>query len=79
MAEAKKIEETIVKGITLTLSMEEAQALMALTGNVSGNRYESPRKQTDAVWLTLKRAGVENVFQGQLEGQFAFRRSGYVF
>ncbi|MFF5433439.1 hypothetical protein ACFY5K_25825 [Streptomyces griseofuscus] len=79
MAEAKKIEETVVKGITLNLSMKEAQALMAVIGNVSGNRYEAPRKHTDDVWLTLKRAGVENVFQNRVEGKISFRRSDYVF
>ncbi|MGW6597894.1 hypothetical protein [Streptomyces sp. NPDC055036] len=65
MAEAKK---TIVKKLvtstqevpafTLTLSKEEAEALMVLTGSISGDGSLSPRKHTDAVYRALSRAGV---------------------
>ncbi|MGW1673273.1 hypothetical protein [Streptomyces sp. NPDC002324] len=65
MAEAKSttIEKQVtekkqVPAITLTLSIEEAEALQALVGRVSGSTYASPRKHTDAIYIALDRAGV---------------------
>ncbi|MFD7605171.1 hypothetical protein ACFWAN_32650 [Streptomyces mirabilis] len=62
-AERTTVEKTVtekkkVPGITLTLSQEEADVLMALVGNVTGDSYASPRKHTDAVYTALSRAGV---------------------
>jgi hypothetical protein len=64
MAEAKsttveKVVETVEKlpAYQLTLSEEEAQALMVLTGSVHGDRRNSPRKHTDAIYYALSRAG----------------------
>ena len=65
MADAKMT--TIAKTVTkteqvpayrLTLSKDEALAVMALLANVSGDAYTSPRKHTDAVYSSLRQAGL---------------------
>jgi hypothetical protein len=65
MADAKRttVEKVVtekkkVPAITLTLTQEEAEALQALTGNITGDSYGSPRKHTDAVYHALSQAGV---------------------
>ncbi|MGW4446465.1 hypothetical protein [Streptomyces sp. NPDC004682] len=68
MAEAKKIEKTVVDGITLTLTPDEAAVLLSLTGNVIGDRYASPRKHADAVYYALKKTGAETKFNKNLSG-----------
>ncbi|MCY0963018.1 hypothetical protein [Streptomyces sp. H27-H5] len=59
MAEAKQNTRTITeKTVTLTLSVEEAEALVAITSRVGGHQSRSPRQHTDAVMAALKKAGV---------------------
>lgn len=65
MAEAKRtiVEKVVtekknVPTITLTLSKEEAEALYALVGNISGDGQGSPREHTDSVFYALSGAGV---------------------
>lgn len=65
MAEAKNttVEKLVTEtkqatAYTLTLSQDEAEALQALTGYVTGSSSTSPRKHTDAVYSALERAGV---------------------
>ncbi|MGI5196951.1 hypothetical protein ACQEVY_25530 [Streptomyces sp. CA-288835] len=65
MAEAKRttVEKTVTKtekvpAYTLTLSKDEALAVMALVGNVTGDSVGSPRKHTDAVYNSLRNAGL---------------------
>ncbi|MEU3278177.1 hypothetical protein [Streptomyces antibioticus] len=58
MAKAEKIEKKIIeKTITLTLSQEEAEALLAVVGRVTGSN-DSPRKHTGAVYSALGNAGI---------------------
>ncbi|MFE9442510.1 hypothetical protein ACFYO2_26740 [Streptomyces sp. NPDC006602] len=50
-------EKKKVTAFNLTLSAEEAEALMALVGNISGDS-NSPRMHTDSVYYALSNAGV---------------------
>ncbi|MEU3278176.1 hypothetical protein [Streptomyces antibioticus] len=70
MAKAKTNIKTSVEvtGITLTLTKEEAETLLLLTGNVNGDRYNSARKHSDSVYYALHAAGVKNTFQRQFTG-----------
>ncbi|MEU6389982.1 hypothetical protein [Streptomyces sp. NPDC046939] len=57
----KQVTETKkVPGVTLTLSKDEAEALLVLVGNVSGESA-SPRKSTDAIYYALRNAGVDTL------------------
>lgn len=64
MAEAsKKMEnitkiETVQTGVTLTLTMEEAQTLQDVVGRVGGHPQYSRRTHTDAIADALISAGV---------------------
>lgn len=74
MAEANKNTKTVVeKSYTLTLSEEEAQAILVLTGNVSGSSLTGPRKHADSVYWALSGQGVDNKFQKHYEGTARFR------
>lgn len=42
---------------TLTLNKDEAQALRAIVGYVSGSAFNTPRKHTDSIWSALQPAG----------------------
>lgn len=83
MAEAKsttvdkevvKVEK--VKVVTLTLSIEEAAALKAVVGSITGSPFDSPRKYTNSIYHALQRAGVTNgsnsVVNRQLSGMLTF-------
>jgi len=60
MAKAEKTTVT-TETITLTLSMEEAEVLRAVTGAVSG---VSPRRNaSDRVYYALEDAGVESNYR----------------
>lgn len=65
MAEAKRTiieqeftEKKRVPAVTLTLTIEEAEALHAVVGSISGDAKSSPRKHTDGLYYALKRAGI---------------------
>ncbi|MFC4501732.1 MULTISPECIES: hypothetical protein [Streptomyces] len=75
MADAKKITETVVKGITLTLTPEEAEIVLTLTGNLQGDRVSSPRKFADKVYYALNAAGVKPTFQAHLSGSLRLTNS----
>ncbi|MEU9404758.1 hypothetical protein AB0E08_03445 [Streptomyces sp. NPDC048281] len=67
MADAKRTtvekivsEKKKVPAVTLTLSHEEAEVLLALVGNLTGDSVNSPRKHTDAVYYALSGAGVSS-------------------
>ncbi|MGW1673272.1 hypothetical protein [Streptomyces sp. NPDC002324] len=67
MAEAKRtiIEQEVtetkkVPAVTLTLTVEEAETLMAVGAKVGGDRYTSPRKHYEAVTKALRNAGVRD-------------------
>lgn len=73
MAKAVKTEKTtIVKTVNLTLSEEEAQAVMTLVGNVTGDFDESPRKHSDSVYTALSKAGVTAKFRKHLSNSVRF-------
>ncbi|MDQ1016678.1 hypothetical protein [Streptomyces afghaniensis] len=68
MAEAKRttVEKLVtetkkVPAITLTLTPEEAEALHALVGNITGDSTGSPRKHTDGIYYALQRAGIDTI------------------
>lgn len=60
MATTKVETETkvIVTGITLTLTLREAIAIMAVTQNIAGSPDNSMRKYTDSVGNALRAVGV---------------------
>ncbi|MER6086554.1 hypothetical protein [Streptomyces bluensis] len=65
MAEAQKISKTIVEHkINLTLSIEEAETLMAVGAKIGGDPQHSPRKHYAAVVHALTKAGVRTYMQG---------------
>ncbi|MEV6419041.1 hypothetical protein [Streptomyces sp. NPDC051662] len=69
--EKQVVETKKIPSFTLTLTEEEAMALVALSANVKGNAENSPRKHTDAVYYALKSAGVStygNPILDQLSG-----------
>lgn len=54
MAEAQKTVKVVkTETVTLTLSKDEAEALVAVVGNVTGHGSNSPRKHTDAIYRAL--------------------------
>lgn len=68
MAEAKRttVEKVVtetkkVPAITLTLTPEEAEALHALVGNITGDSKDSPRKHTDGIYYALQGAGIDTL------------------
>ncbi|MFC8099420.1 hypothetical protein [Streptomyces sp. NPDC057363] len=68
MATAEKQTKTITKtDVTLTLSLDEAEMVMSLTGMVVGNSETGPRKQTDAIYHALSRAGVTAGYKRHIE------------
>jgi non-ribosomal peptide synthetase component E (peptide arylation enzyme) len=82
MAEVKNttIEKLVTKtekvpAYTLTLTKEEALALMVLAGNVTGSSTDSPRKHTDAVYRAFTKAGLSiggSEIQRQYSGSARF-------
>lgn len=74
--EVKKVEK--VKAIVLTLSIEEAAALKAVVGMISGSQ-SSPRKYTSDIYYALSAAGVTNgsnsAINRQLEGSMNWRET----
>jgi len=59
MAEAKRESRTVVERIvTLTLTLDEAESLKAVTRNVAGDTKHSRRKDIDAIGMALSNAGV---------------------
>jgi hypothetical protein len=85
MAEVKRttVEKLVTKteqvpAYTLTLSKDEALAVMVLVGNVGGSSHDTPRKHADAVYHGLRRAGLDVVshdFQRQLKGTVRFEKN----
>lgn len=75
MAEAKRIEEVVVKVITLELTMEEAQALAAVLSKVGGSVSHTRRGKTNDIECALLAAGVKSVTY-DLEGEMRFNRNG---
>ncbi|MFI2909441.1 hypothetical protein ACG2OD_14445 [Streptomyces sp. PDY-4] len=61
MAEATKKTRTVAtEVVTLTLSVEEAETLMAVGAKIGGDRSNSPRKHYDSVVAALSKAGVRD-------------------
>ncbi|WP_338781760.1 hypothetical protein [Streptomyces sp. DG1A-41] len=61
MAEATKKTRTVSKDfVTLTLSIEEAETLMAVGAKIGGDREDSPRAHYEAIVRALSRAGVRD-------------------
>jgi hypothetical protein len=65
MAEAKRtiIEQEVtqtkrVPAVTLTLTIEEAETLVAVGARIAGDRYKSPRRHYESVVSALSKAGV---------------------
>jgi non-ribosomal peptide synthetase component E (peptide arylation enzyme) len=85
MAEVKNtfVEKSVTKvekvpAYALTLSKDEALAVMVLVGNVTGSSQDSPRKHADAVYAALYKAGLSVVgtdLQRQLQGSIRFNVS----
>ncbi|MFF5371357.1 hypothetical protein [Streptomyces sp. NPDC013187] len=71
MAEAKRtiIEQEVtetkkVPAVTLTLTIEEAETLMAVGSRIAGDRYKSPRRHYESVVTALSKAGVRDFTAG---------------
>lgn len=61
MANAKQETRTITeKTVNLTLSIEEAETLVAVGSRVGGHQTRSPRQHMDAIVGALKQAGVRS-------------------
>lgn len=61
MAEATKQIRTVKKEtVTLVLSIEEAETLMAVGAKIGGSKENSPRGHYDAVVKALSAAGVRD-------------------
>ncbi|MFE6226880.1 hypothetical protein [Streptomyces sp. NPDC057854] len=56
--EVTETKQVPVPAVTLTLTIEEAEALHAVVGSISGNTKASPRKHTDGIYYALQRAGI---------------------
>ncbi|MFD7552992.1 hypothetical protein ACFV9E_00420 [Streptomyces sp. NPDC059835] len=56
--EIKKVEK--VPAISLTLTIEEAETLMAVLVKVAGSTTTSPRKHTNAILVSLEKAQVRD-------------------
>ncbi|MFE9442511.1 hypothetical protein ACFYO2_26745 [Streptomyces sp. NPDC006602] len=56
--EVKRVEK--VPGITLTLTIAEAETLIAVGAKIGGDREHSPRKHYEAVTKALLGAGVRD-------------------
>ncbi|MFD8886442.1 hypothetical protein ACFV0H_28595 [Streptomyces erythrochromogenes] len=56
--EVKKVEK--VPAISLTITIEEAEALTAVLVKVAGSMTNSPRKHTQAVLTSLEKAHVRD-------------------
>ncbi|MGI5196952.1 hypothetical protein ACQEVY_25535 [Streptomyces sp. CA-288835] len=85
MAEAAKttVSKTIervekVPAITLTVSIEEAETLMAVGAKIGGDPEHSPRKHYAAVTEALRDAGVRDYMVGG-EHPFKYLGSGALF
>lgn len=73
MAEAIRTEKVVrVDTVTLTLSIDEAEALRAVVGSVWGDENDSPRKHIDAIWNALRDAGVPNVLASLVSEEIRF-------
>ena len=68
-----KIVTTREPTYTLTLNKDEAQALRAVVGFVSGSAFNTPRKHTDAVWSALGGVGADDKWS--LSGTLRFIES----
>lgn len=67
MADAKRTiteqqvtETKKVPAVTLTLTIEEAETLMAVGSRIGGDRYKSPRRHFEAVVQALAKSGVRD-------------------
>lgn len=79
MAEAKKTEKkTVEETITLTLSREEAEALLTVTGSIGGSQ-KTARKHTSAVYYALLDLGISAKFNKYKSGSFQFNESPVSF
>lgn len=70
--EVKKVE--LVSEYKLTLTKDEAEALVALVASVTGDPAHSPRKHTEAIFFALTGQGVSLRLRNQIEGTFRFLR-----
>ncbi|MFJ3634648.1 hypothetical protein [Streptomyces sp. NPDC090112] len=76
--EVKKIEK--VSAISVTMTIEEAEALMAVLVKVAGSTTNSPRKHTSAVLQSLEKAGVRDwEAPGHPFSLLADRNGGFAF
>jgi hypothetical protein len=61
MAEATKQIRTVKhESVTLTLSAEEAEVIMAVGAKIGGDRHGSPRKHYESIVSALAKAGVRD-------------------
>lgn len=73
MAKAETSTQAVIKKkVTLTLSEEEAQVLMTLTGMCTGDFDESPRKHSDNVYDALQKAGISAAYLKYAQGSIRF-------
>ncbi|MEU9404757.1 hypothetical protein AB0E08_03440 [Streptomyces sp. NPDC048281] len=56
--EVKRVEK--VQGITLTLTMEEAETLIAVGAKIGGDKVATPRAHIESVIAALRKAGVRD-------------------
>ncbi|MEU6704742.1 hypothetical protein [Streptomyces wuyuanensis] len=68
MAEAQKTTRTVVeKTFTLTLSVDEAETLMAVGAKIAGDQVDSPRKHFEAIVRALGKAGARDFTASKYE------------
>lgn len=75
MAKAKLHPIPAQYEVVLTLTLEEAKTLRALTGGVGGSKDNSPRKHTDAIWGALCSQGISDELCTAYSGSICFRSS----
>lgn len=74
MATANKVEEIVVKGVTLELSLEEAETLASALSMVGGSVYTTRRQHTNEIENALREAGIET-FVYDLTGELRFNQN----
>ena len=76
MAEAQRITETVIvdKGISLSLTNEEAQVLIDILAKVGGHSDFSRRKHADSVYYALSKVGFKYDLS-DVEGTISFTKA----
>lgn len=77
----KLVEKVVqVKEVTLTLSVNEAEAIMSILYKVGGQHLRSPRRHTDRVMRALQDVGIQFPgYCGELRGGESYAEGRITF